>query len=60
MGYIPLGSSVHEIFQARILEWVALPFSRGSSKLRIEPTSLASPSLAGGFFTALPHGKPTI
>ena len=24
-------SSVHEIFQARILEWVAIPFSRGSS-----------------------------
>ena len=27
----PLGSSVHEILQARILEWVAIPFSRGSS-----------------------------
>ena len=27
----PLGSSVHGILQARILEWVALPFSRGSS-----------------------------
>ena len=26
-----LGFSVHEIFQARILEWVAIPFSRGSS-----------------------------
>ena len=25
------GSSVHEILQARILEWVAIPFSRGSS-----------------------------
>ena len=24
------GSSVHGIFQARILEWVAIPFSRGS------------------------------
>ena len=28
----PSGSSVHGIFQARILEWVALPFSRGSSR----------------------------
>ena len=28
------GSSVHGIFQARILEWVAIPFSRGSSQLR--------------------------
>ena len=27
----PPGSSVHGIFQARILEWVAVPFSRGSS-----------------------------
>jgi len=26
----PLGSSVHRIFQARILEWVAMPSSRGS------------------------------
>ena len=28
------GSSVHRIFQARILEWVAISFSRGSSQLR--------------------------
>ena len=27
----PRGSSVHEILQARILQWVAIPFSRGSS-----------------------------
>ena len=27
----PLGSSVHGILQARILEWVAIPFFRGSS-----------------------------
>ena len=27
-------SSVHGILQARILEWVAIPFSRGSSQLR--------------------------
>ena len=30
----PQGSSVHEIFQARILEWVAIAFSRGSSQPR--------------------------
>ena len=30
----PPGCSVHGILQARILEWVAIPFSRGSSKLR--------------------------
>ena len=27
----PPGSSVHGIFQARVLEWAAIPFSRGSS-----------------------------
>ena len=31
MDYNLPGSSVHGIFQARILEWVAIPFSRGSS-----------------------------
>ena len=30
------GSSVHEILQARILEWVAISSSRGSSQLRGE------------------------
>ena len=34
MDCSPLGSSVHEIFQARVLEWVAIPFSRGSSRPR--------------------------
>ena len=33
----PLGSSVHGILQARILEWAAVPFSRGSSAPR-DPT----------------------
>ena len=28
------GSSVHEILQARMLEWVAISFSRGSSQPR--------------------------
>ena len=28
------GSSVHGMLQVRILEWVAIPFSRGSSQLR--------------------------
>ena len=34
MDCSPPGSSVHEILQARILEWVAIPFSRGSSRPR--------------------------
>ena len=34
MDYSPLGSSVHGILQARILEWVAIPFSRESDRPR--------------------------
>ena len=34
MDCSPPGSSVHEILQARILEWVAIPFFRGSSQSR--------------------------
>ena len=33
------GSSVHGILQARILDWVAVPFSRGSPNPGIEPRS---------------------
>ena len=51
----PPGSSVHGISQARILEWVAISFSRGSSRSGIEP---ASPALARGFFTTVLLGKP--
>ena len=35
------GSSVHEVLQARILEWVAIPFSRKSSPPRDGTWSLA-------------------
>ena len=34
MDYSPLGSSVHGLLQAKILEWVAISFSRGSSQVR--------------------------
>ena len=34
MDCSPPGSSVHGILQARILEWVAMPSSRGSSQPR--------------------------
>ena len=54
----PPGSSVHGIFQARILEWVAISYSRDFPDLGLEPTSLASPALAGGFFTTAQPGKP--
>ena len=49
--YSPPGSSVHEILQARILKWIAFPFSRWSSYPGIKPASLTSPALAGGFYT---------
>ena len=48
------GSSVHEIFQARILEWVAISTLSGSSDPGIKPAFAA---LAGGLFTTEPPGK---
>ena len=39
MDYNPLGSSVHGILQAKVLEWVASSFSWGSSEPGIEPRS---------------------
>uniref|UniRef100_A0AC11CVA2 Tissue factor pathway inhibitor n=1 Tax=Ovis aries TaxID=9940 RepID=A0AC11CVA2_SHEEP len=39
-------SSVHGILQGRILEWVTVPSSRGSSQPGVKPTSLMSPALA--------------
>ena len=48
------GSSVHEISQARILEWVAMPSSRGSSPPRNQ-TWVSF--VAGGLFTAEPSGQ---
>ena len=44
------GPSVHGILQARILEWVAMLSSRGSSLLGIELASLTSPALVASFF----------
>ena len=55
MGWGPPGSSVHGIFQARIQEWVAIPFSRGSSWLRIEP---GFPTLQTDYSPSEPPGKP--
>ena len=44
----PPSSSVHGILQARILEWVAISFSRGLSRPR-DQTQVSC--IAGGFFT---------
>ena len=51
----PPGSFVHEISQARILEWDAIFFSRRFSQPR-DQTHVSC--LAGGFFTSEPPGKP--
>ena len=40
------GSSVHGIFQARILDWVAISFSRDLPDPVIKPESLSSPAAA--------------
>ena len=48
MDCSPPGSSVHEFFQARILEWVAISFSRGSSQTRDRTWVSCT---AGRFFT---------
>ena len=45
----PMDYTVHGILQARILEWVAFPFSRGSSQPR-DQTQVSN--TAGGFFTS--------
>ena len=57
MDYSPPGSSVHGVFQARILEWGAMPSPGDLSNPRSELLSLASPALAGGFLTPVPPGR---
>ena len=52
IDYSSPGSSVHGISQARILGWVAISPNPG--------IKLASPTLAGGFFTTAPPGKPKL
>ena len=45
----PMDYAVHGILQARVLEWVAFPFSGASSQLR-DRTQVSC--IAGGFFTS--------
>ena len=51
----PPGSSDNGISQARILEWVAISFSRDLPDPGMEPVF---PALAGSFFTTKPPGRP--
>ena len=55
MDCSPPGSSIHGIFHARILEWITIPFSRGSSRLRDQTWV---PRIAGKFFTIWATRKP--
>ena len=48
---------LHGILQARILEWVAIPFSKGSSQLR-DWTQISC--TAGGFFTSWATREPLL
>ena len=58
MNHNPLGSPVCGIFQARILKWVDMPFSRGLLEPGIKPTSHTSPSLLVGSVPDEPWEKP--
>ena len=53
--YLP-GSSVHGILQARILQWVVIPFSRGSSQPRDRKPRSSSLQVAS--LPSEPPGKP--
>ena len=55
MGCSLAEPSVHQILQERILVWVAVPFSRGSSQHK-DQTSISW--LVGGFFATEAPGKP--
>ena len=54
------GSSVHGVFQARVLEQVAIFFSRDLPDPGIEPVSPVSPALQADSSPAEPSGKPNI
>ena len=53
----PPGSSVHGIFQTRILEWVSISCSRGSSWPKDQTSVSWVSCMAGGFFTTMPSEK---
>ena len=57
IDWSPPGSSVYGTLQAKLLEWVVMPFSRGSSRLRVQTRGSC---LAGRFFTTEPPRKPSL
>ena len=57
LSHVRLFERVHGIFQARILVWVAFPFSRGLPNPRIKSRS---PELQADSLPAEPQGKPLV
>ena len=57
MDYNPSGSSVHGILRARMLEWVAISFSRGPSQPRDQIRSFVGQA---DFLPSKPPGKPCL
>ena len=57
MDCSPPGSSIHGILQARLLKWVSMPSSRGTSQPRDQ---IWVSCIAGKFFTTEPLGKPLL
>ena len=57
MDCSPPGSAIHVILQARILEWVAMPSSGGSSWPR---NQIRVSCIAGKFCTTEPPGNPVM
>ena len=60
MDCSPPGSSIQGILQARILDWVVMHSSRGSSPSRDWTQVCCSSCNASGFFTTKPPGKPVL
>ena len=54
------GPSLHGIFPAKILEWVAMHSSKGSSQPKDQTCIFCVSWIAGGFFTVEPSGKPSL
>ena len=54
----PMDDAVHGLLQAGILEWVAFPFSRGSSQPRDQ--TQVPPALQANFYQLSHRGSPII
>ena len=60
MDCSPRGPSVHEIFQGRILKWLAISSPRGPSWPRNQICVSCGSCTTGGYSTIEPPGKPCI